>query len=330
VKSERLHIPLRTPVTSLCWFGDELVDWVGGVVVIGLDGKATDPRVHWGYRFDAAAQSASGRYAVIYQRLGTKALVLDRGKLIRELNRSFYHANAYEYPIALFEHVDGRTLIAHCPDDYNRIEIDDVATGARLTSPSERKPADFFHSRLSVSPRNSRLLSAGWIWHPVDSVSTWSIADALADGRVLDTVGSPHGVAQGPMSSAAFIDEDRIVVSSNSEDEDFGFDDEPSFRPGSLGVFNLKSGAFENIAKAEEKVGTMLWLGDGLVVGFFECPKVFDVATGRIVHRWTEIATGKQDSSIIHRVGPLPAIACDPIRKRFAIGSKDGIEVISL
>lgn len=127
-----------------------------------------------------------------------------------------------------------------------------------------------------------------------------------------------------------FIDEDRILMNSNAEDEDFGSGENTPFRPGSVGVFNLKSNTFESIAKAEETIGAMLWLGDGLAVGFFQSPKVFDVATGRIVHRWPELATGSRSSSIIRHSGPSPSLACDPIKKRFAVASDNGIDVVLL
>jgi hypothetical protein len=52
--------------------------------------------------------SPSGEFAVIYTRLGTKGLVLHRGKIIREINRSFYHADVYEYPIGLAALKNGR------------------------------------------------------------------------------------------------------------------------------------------------------------------------------------------------------------------------------
>jgi hypothetical protein len=67
---------------------------------------------------------------VIYKRLGTKALLLKDGKFVREMNRSFYHANVYAYPVCLLRGPDNRILVAHCPDEYNRIELDDASRGA--------------------------------------------------------------------------------------------------------------------------------------------------------------------------------------------------------
>lgn len=291
--------------------------------MFGLDGKVVDPRVRWGWPFDAAVQSPSGSYAVIFERLGTKGLLVDSGKRVRELNRSYYHASTYEYPVVLFEDADGRTLIAHCPNEYNRIEIDDVVTGERLTSASEGESYDMFHSRLAVSPGGTRLLSSGWVWHPLDAVSTWSIADALSDGRTLDTFGPPESADILDLSSATFIDEDRILICSGDEDWEVA-----SFPPGSLGVYNLATLQFESVVKVEETVGTMMWLGDGLVVGFYESPKVFDIATGQVVHRWPDFSSGTQTSSIIHYLKDLPTIACDVAQRRFAVTSESGIDVI--
>lgn len=325
MKHERIHIPLKSPVRSLCWFGDDLADLASGGDIFRLNGETEDSMVQTGYLFDAAVLAPSGRYAVIYERLGTKGLVLDRGELIREVNRSYYHAGTYEYPVVLFEHADGRTLIAHCPDEYNRIEIEDVLTGERLTTPSVEESYDMFHSRLAVSPRGTRLLSAGWVWHPLDAVSTWLIEDVLADGRVLDEPGPPESEGILDIGSATFMDDDRILVSADEKALKSA-----SFAPGSLGVYNLATHRFESVVSVEETIGNMMWLGDGLAVGFYESPKVFDITTGQVVHRWPDIGSGMQTSSIIGRLKDLPPIACDPAGRRFAVASETGIDVVLL
>jgi hypothetical protein len=61
-----------TGIRSLCWRGDQLVDWVGGGRAFASDGTERPARVNYGYRFDAATASPDGRFAVIYERLGTK------------------------------------------------------------------------------------------------------------------------------------------------------------------------------------------------------------------------------------------------------------------
>jgi hypothetical protein len=85
-----------TGIRSLCWRKDDLIDWVGGGRTFALDGTEQRASVRYAYRFDAATASRDGRFAVIYERLGTKGLVLKDGKILREIDRSFYQANAYE------------------------------------------------------------------------------------------------------------------------------------------------------------------------------------------------------------------------------------------
>jgi integrase len=72
-------------VRSLCFRGDDLVDWVAGGHVYCCDGTERDPHVYHPYRFDCATSSPDGRYVVLYERLGTKAILLDDGRLVREL-----------------------------------------------------------------------------------------------------------------------------------------------------------------------------------------------------------------------------------------------------
>jgi hypothetical protein len=328
MEQQKLEIPLKSPLRSLCWHGDWLIDWAGGNRVITLDGNDSGGNVIWSYRFDAAVQSPSGRYAVVYERLGTKGIVLERGKIIRDVNRSFYHAHHYEYPIVMFQAPDGRELIAHCPEHYNQIEIEEAATGKRLTESAARKPADFFHSRLAMSPGGTRLLSAGWFWHPADSASTWSIEAALRDPTTLDVLGAPNPSSETQISSATFVDDERVVLSSNPGCEPFDEEGDSPFRPGTLALFHLGSGEFESLTTVELPVGQMMWLGEGRVVGFYEHPKVIEVSTGTVVCRWPEIKTGKQSSSIIYQSGELPLIAPDPARKRFAVASADRVIVL--
>ncbi|MGA2229445.1 MAG: hypothetical protein ABSH22_00835 [Tepidisphaeraceae bacterium] len=330
MKHQKFEIPLGEPVRSLCWSGDLLMDWAGGnrVFHLGVPDTSRGRRVNWAYRFDAAVQSPSGRFAAIYERLGTKAIILDRGKMVREINRSFYHAHDYEFPIVLFNHPERGELIAHCPDCCAQIEIEEIATGNRLTKSPNRKPAEMFHSRLAVSPCQTELLSAGWVWHPLNMAWVWRIDEALADPSVLDSERQPSRACDCEISSAAFIDEQRILLTSSPKAEAFGNEKIPVFGPGHLAVFNLDSNIFETISRIDEPIGNMLWLGDGNIVSFYENPKVIEVKTGEVVFRWPDINTGKQDSSIIHHLGPPPPLAIDHVHKRFAVAAIDKITVI--
>src|SRR5581483_3776494 len=89
-------------VKSLVWQNDQLIDYVAGIIKYEMDGSQHGPSINYPYRFDAAVASPSGNYVALYERLGTKAVVVGPGELFRELNRSYYHAHVYEYPLSFF------------------------------------------------------------------------------------------------------------------------------------------------------------------------------------------------------------------------------------
>ena len=111
--SREIVLPAQR-VRSLTWVNDTLIDFAAGGVRYELDGSRSEAPVYWAYPFDSAVAAAN--FAVLYTRLGTKAVLLKDGKILRELNRSFYHAHVYEYAVCLTEH-DGRMLLVHCPED---------------------------------------------------------------------------------------------------------------------------------------------------------------------------------------------------------------------
>jgi hypothetical protein len=330
----QLQLPannLQRKVNSLCWVGDTLVDWVMGGIRYGLDGEVADPQIQFAYRFDAALLSPSGHFAVIYERLGTKGLILYDGKILREINRSFYHADVYDYPVLLFTLPDGREALAHCPEEYNRLEIDLLETGERLTTRPETKGMDFFHSRLAVDPSGNWLISAGWIWHPFDSISLFSIPATLADPTTLDRE-SDFPVGSVEVTTAAFSSADLLVLTSQMDAEDLGDPEErlTDLIPGSIAVYDVRRKSYASVALLEAEAGTLMPVGMHHVVGFYEHPKLIHTASGRILHRWPDLATGKQLSSISFGVEQLPPLALDPIGRRFAVATDDGITVITL
>jgi hypothetical protein len=137
---------------SLVWSGDALVDIVGGGASVGLDGAATPRTVNWAYMFDRALVSPSGCFQVLYAALNTKGLVVaTESGGVREIDRSYYEAHVYEYPVAVGALPDGREVLVHCPDGYNRLAIEMLAGGERLSAATD-KASDVFHSRLQLSP----------------------------------------------------------------------------------------------------------------------------------------------------------------------------------
>ena len=81
----RIDIPLPKDhrVSSLCWDGDDLVDWIAGGTRYRLDGSSSPQAATWAHPFDRAVATADGRFQVICEAHGTKGLVLERGVTLR-------------------------------------------------------------------------------------------------------------------------------------------------------------------------------------------------------------------------------------------------------
>ncbi|MBR1173826.1 hypothetical protein JQ617_07660 [Bradyrhizobium sp. KB893862 SZCCT0404] len=323
-------------VRSLCWRGDELVDWVGGGRAFTLDGAEKRAIVKFGYRFDAATASPDGRFVVIYERLGTKGLLLRDGRIVRELDRSYYFADAYEFPVVLFNAPDGRLLLAHCPGNYCRLELEEAETGRPLTASVERKPSDFFHSRLSASPDGRRLLSAGWLWHPLSLAVCYDVAQAIADPCHLDgrhELSASFNPGLVEESSACWLDDDRLAVAASAEPEQDSIEDdrEPRLHPCGLAVYDVANRTCLRGFKMNEPPGTILPLGKRHVLSLYRHPKLIELSTGTVVHAWTELSSGRQDGSIIWGLSGdamPPVMALDPSSGRFAIANGDTITVL--
>ena len=325
-----------TGVQSLCWRGDDLVDWVGGGRVFASDGTERPARGRYGYRFDAATASPDGRFAVIYERLGTKGLLLDDGRIVRELNRSYYQAEAYDYPVCLFNDPEGRVLLAHCPGNYCRVELEEAETGRQLTASTDRKPSDFFHSRLAASPDGKQLLSAGWIWHPLSLVRCFDVGQAVADPRHLDN-GDALSRDLNPFlaeeSSACWLDNDCIAVAASAEPEgdEVEGDIEPRLHPRGLAVYDVTSRTCLRAFAYAEPPGTIIALGKRHVLSLYRHPKLIDLSTGDVVYVWTELQSGFQDGPIIWGLAgeaKPPPMVLDSRGQRFAIVNGDTVTVI--
>lgn len=324
-------------VRSLVWSGDELVDWAGGGARYGLDGSTRRSSVNYAYRFDTAVTSNDGRFSVIYERTGTKGLVLREGEILREINRSFYQAHVYEYPICIWTRVDGRTLMAHCPEGYSQIDINDVETGERLTESSERKFVDFFHSRLQVNPGGTRLLSAGWVWHPIDCVQFLDIPRKRQDTGSLDK-GWEASINKFHMGfieecAACWQTDDRLIVAAGREEEppedDENHGDALCLHPNGVVVYDIPNNTCVHSIQLPQPAGTVMPVGEDSVVAFYEHPRLISLVDGEILQEWPNIPSGKQLSSIIRDYRP-PPMALDPANRRFAVVQDDKIHVVTL
>ena len=332
------HIPTGYPVQSLAWFGDFLMDWPGATRYL-LDGtrecgmNKRDNLYSYGYCFDAAITSPSSEYTAVYTRHHTKALILRHGRLHRELNRSYYHADVHEYPIALLRLKSGQEVVAHCPDNYCQLEIDDLETGRRLTSQDRRDPKDYFFSRLMVDPQGEFIASAGWWWHPFDFVNVYHVESGLQDPAVFD-----HRYenidATAEDINAAFTENGHLLAILS---EIWGGGDEELAErlrkePAPFGVFLLFDPRTRQVIHRclpEARVGTIMPVGEHHVVGFYEHPRLFDLRTGAVVHSWPHLDSGTQ-TGCISGAHTVPPMALDMQNRRFAIASKSEVVAVQI
>jgi hypothetical protein len=319
-----IRIETPTPVRSLHWEGDELVDWVSGGFRWTLDGTETDPHVFWGFPFDRAVVSPSG-IRILYVDRGTKGLVISSTEM-REINRSYVHATAYEYPITVGVLPDGREVLVHCPDEYNRLEIEELATGRRLTPrPAEAGSAiDLFHSRLALSPGGRWLLSVGWVWHPWGVAEVYDVERALAEPGHLDEWSSPQLDIAAEVESACWLDDDRLVVVGNPEEEPLDHQSD-GLQPGELGVWSMSEGAFVSRARPPVRLGVLLPYG-AHVLALHGYPKLIEPSTGEVVREWPEVESGRRD--LCYGSAPQPPVAVRADGGAFAVADADGITVV--
>jgi hypothetical protein len=315
-------------IRSLVWEGDELVDWVGGARVFGMDGSSSDSAVRYAYPFDGAVTLPGSPFSVIYANTGTKGLLLKNGEVLRELNRSFYLANAYDYPVAVFRLPTGRPVLAHCPDNYNELQIEDLDTGEPLTRSAGRKAQDFFQSRLIASADGRYLVSAGWLWHPVDWVVVYDVEAALRDPTHLDTDGISIR-AGAEESSVTFLAADRLAIAVFDEHEGIGDEGVP---PGVTEIRSIDLSRPKEFSSTQipGRVGQIVAVDEQHVLALHEHPRLIDLRDGRIVQSWPHIASGHRVSSISMNESPSPPMAFDPINGRYAFADEAGIVVLSV
>ena len=311
---------------TIDWFDNKIVDWASAGKQIALDGQTNDLlKYHFGFG-DASITSNDGQYVFIYLKLGTKGLLLKNGEILREINRSYYCADVYEYPAA-FVTINSKTYLVHCPTKYCRLDFEDVETGEIVTNSAERDPQDTFHSRLEVSLDNKHLISKGWFWHPFDIVLLFDIQACLSNPALLDSGNSIPNVST-EICSASFIDNDRILLSSSKE-ESMNDEVEQPIPPGHLAVWNIKTTKISKAVKVNEDFGNIFAIDDKYCWDLFKYPKIIDFTTGVVFEKAEEINSGQQNSSIIHHHNDLPKISFNRQTKQLAIFKDDKLEILT-
>lgn len=312
-------------LTTICWFNDLIVDWASAGKWYSLDGKTGQfGKYHYAFTFDSCVISQNGHYAFIYKRLGTKGLLLKNGELLREINRSYNWASAYDYPVA-FANVGNITYLIHCPIACNRLDFENAETGEIITNIPKRKPSDVFHSRLEVNQDNSFLMSKGWVWHPLDIVEVFKIEDCIKNPLLLDKSGlSPKLDVE--ICTANFIDSSNVLIGSSNEIIDEDAVDLPVKH---LAIWNLAANQITNSINVKSEFGNIYAINKRFAWDTFDFPKIIDLKTGEIVEKDETIDSGKQNSSIITDSDKLPLIAFNQQTKQLAIAKNNKIEVLT-
>ncbi|MEV1062810.1 hypothetical protein [Streptomyces sp. NPDC050263] len=318
------------PVRSLVWQGGDLVDVVGGRAWNrdGAERRAATGRGSEFDKFDRCVVSPSGRYSVVYAERGADALLLEGAIPLRELTRDSYHDEDFDYPVALTALPDGREILVHCPEEYNVLQIEDAASGQRLT-PGTREAKDVFHSRLSVSGDGRRLLVAGWVWHPYGIAEVFDLEAALTDPAVLDG----HGVLpmepgiDAEVVSACWLDDDRLAVATGEEFLDD--EDVPALGPRQIGVWSLSGRAWVHRSSVDFEVGTLI-AGGGRVVSLHGHPRLIDVRTGEVLEEWPEVAIPRREGAYGVTHIPTPVAALHPDGTHLAVAQDENIALVRL
>ncbi|MDF1697944.1 MAG: hypothetical protein P1U56_19005 [Saprospiraceae bacterium] len=327
---EHQQINTSTIPTTLVWDGDTLVDWVHGGNLYHLDGRFEHSGRGIGYKFDGVRVSPNGIYKVIFEKLGTKGLVLKESEIIREIDRSYYCAGVYEFPVCIFDLNDDTTCLVHCPNKYNELVIEEIETGKKVGHHLKRNPKDFFHSRLQVNQSNTFLISAGWFWHPYGDVRLYNLADSLVDNSNLDTYGIDLPII-GEVCSAQFISKTKLLVSLTNEPvlDDEITETEDVLFPLQIGIIDLKTLKLEKKVQLKEETGDLLPIDENTAWSLFDHPKIIDLNTGEVRYEFKELNTGKKDSPIIHYLDFLPTYAYDSLHRRLAVATKEGISILT-
>ncbi|MBC8112186.1 MAG: hypothetical protein H7Y04_14105, partial [Verrucomicrobia bacterium] len=315
---------------NICWTGNTLTDWLSGGTQYFLDGsvKEADYGFLSFHMFDSCISSDDGAYVFVYQKLGTKGLLMKDGNIMREINRSYYMADSYEYPAAFVRAKNGKTYLVHCPVSYCQLDFEDVETGEILTNNEIRKPVDCFHARLEISPGNEYLLSKGWLWQPVDVVQVYDIEQCLLNPTLLDVPVNSYPLLASEVAAASFIDNERLLFYTGG----YIFDKKKTLKvpQGRLIVWNIKENKIEAVQKPDFMVGNLFAIDENFAWDLYDFPKLINLKTGKIENQIEEIDSGRQGSAIINHLDKFPQIAFNKHTKQIAIANPDIIEILSV
>ncbi|WP_439696689.1 hypothetical protein ACFGVS_29525 [Mucilaginibacter sp. AW1-7] len=310
-------------LNTISWLNDKIVDWAAGGNQYSMDGSTKRSSSYFPFNFDGSINTTDGQYAFIYQKLGTKGLLLKNGELLREINRSYYFAEAYEYPAA-FVTVDEVTYLVHCPKEYCRLDFENVETGELITEVPGREAEDFFHSRLEVSPDGKHLLSKGWLWHPMDEVYIYKVNDCLKNPLLLDQLISFTHISV-EMETASFINNTEILIGSGDEVYDV---ENIIFPSKHIAVWDIATQQLSTPVKINVEFGNLFAIDGERSWDTYLYPKIININTGEVIDKDESVYSGKQNSSIVNKEN-LVQIVFNRDTKQLAIAGKEVIDVFT-
>ena len=101
--------------------------------------------------------------------------------------------------------------------------------------------------------------------------------------------------------------------------------------PRGVAVYDLAGGMCLRAFQLDAPGGTILAIGANHVLSLYRHPKLIELATGKVLHVWTQLHSGIQDGSIVCGLegdAKPPPMAIDPAGRRFAIVNGDAVTVI--
>jgi hypothetical protein len=313
---------------AINWIDQDIIDWHSRGIRYSLTAREKKPSITYslGFNCDSSITCPNGQYAFLYQKLGTKGLLLKDGQLIREINRPYYCADVYEYPAAFVVH-KGRTFLVHCPVRYCQLDLEDVETGEIITNVPGRDPSDVFHSRLEINHAQTLLISKGWCWHPYDVVCIYNIEEALLDPFSLDKRDKDLNDLGTEICTASFINDTTLLVGSSIEE----FDEEAKalLPVNSFAIWNVASSTLYNIVTPRFDFGNLFAINEYLAWDLYRFPKIIHLPTGEIIDKDETVFSGDQKSSILGYQSNQPQIAFNAGKSKLAIKNEEEVIILS-
>lgn len=177
--------------------------------------------------------SRGGEFAAVVNDYGCYGQVLDlrSGKVTMTLNGGDYHPETVPFAFA-FAQWQGQIVAIH-RTAWNRLDVSDASSGRLLTERGptsyrhgeERPPhyLDYFHGALYVSPKGTRILDDGWVWHPVGFPVIWSLDRWLSENKWESEDGvTRKGVCARDYywdHGIAWLDEDSVAIGGIGDDD---------------------------------------------------------------------------------------------------------------